>query len=308
MTKERIHGHLCIFAANIIFGIYIPISKYMLTNFLSGEVLTLFRMWGATAIFWIASIFVREDKVDKKDILLMMFFGLFGIALNQGLFICGLGMTSPVDASVIVTATPLMVMVIAALFMSDPITRRKGVGVFLGASGALWLVFSTNHIQNSTGTFGGDVVILLSGLSTAIYYSLSKPLTSRHSPITLMKWMFLFSSIFFLPFTPSFLSSPKAFIGEFNIEAAFGLIYIVAGATFVTYLLIAMAIKRMRPTTMAMYNYVQPFISSLVAVAVGQDSFSIEKCCAAVLVFGGVYLVTSSVNPLQSQNADNKKA
>ena len=88
MTKERIHGHLCIFAANIIFGIYIPISKYMLTNFLSGEVLTLFRMWGATAIFWIASIFVREDKVDKKDILLMMFFGLFGIALNQGLLLC----------------------------------------------------------------------------------------------------------------------------------------------------------------------------------------------------------------------------
>ncbi|MFR6032085.1 MAG: EamA family transporter [Bacilli bacterium] len=104
------------------------------------------------------------------------------------------------------------------------------------------------------------------------------------------------------------MSSPKAFIGEFNIEAALGLIYIVAGATFVTYLLIAMAIKRMRPTTMAMYNYVQPFISSLVAVAVGQDSFSIEKCCAAVLVFGGVYLVTSSVNPLQNQNADNKKA
>ncbi|MFR6032086.1 MAG: DMT family transporter [Bacilli bacterium] len=206
--KERIHGHLCIFAANIIFGIYIPISKYMLrTSF--GEVLTLFRMWVQRLYFWIASIFVHEDKVDKKDILLMMFFGLFGIALNQGLFICGLGMTSPVDASVIVTATPLMVMVMAALFMSDPITRRKGVGVFLGASGALWLVLSTNHIQNSTGTFGGDVVILLSGLSTAIYYSLSKPLTSRHSPITLMKWMFLFSSIFFLPFTPSFCRLPR---------------------------------------------------------------------------------------------------
>jgi len=308
MTRERIQGHLCILAANVIFGIYIPISKYVLGEFFSGEVLTVFRMWGATLLFWVASLWVKNDHVNRRDLLLMLVFGVTGIVLNQGLFICGLSMTSPVDASVIVTSTPLMVMIISALLMHDPITRRKGLGVFMGASGAIWLILSTSHIHASTGTLGGDTLILISGFSTAIYYSLSKPLTSRHSPITLMKWMFLFSSLVMLPLTPHFFESADAFKNDFTLTGAAALIYIIIGATFTTYLLIAMAIKRMRPTTMAMYNYLQPFISSSVAVIVGQDSFSIEKCCAAVLVFSGVYLVTSAKSPSDIADAAQQLA
>ena len=100
MTKERLQGHACIFAANVIFGIYIPISKYLVANCMSGEMLTLFRMWGAAILFWISSIFVKSDKVDRRDLALMFVFSLFGVVLNQGVFIYGLGKTSPVDASV----------------------------------------------------------------------------------------------------------------------------------------------------------------------------------------------------------------
>lgn len=294
MTKERLQGHACIFAANVIFGIYIPISKYLVANCMSGEMLTLFRMWGAAILFWISSIFVKADKVDRRDLALMFVFSLFGVVLNQGVFIYGLGKTSPVDASVIVTMTPLMVLIISALFMGDPVTSRKLTGVFTGAAGAIWLILSAKHAVNSTGTASGDLLILLSGLASAIYFAMSKPLTSRHSPITLMKWMFLFASIMFLPITPSITCAPDAFKDNFGAADLAMLLYVVAGATFITYLLIAMAIKRMRPTTMAMYNYVQPFVASMVAVYLGQDDFSWEKVAAALLVFTGVYLVTSS--------------
>lgn len=261
---------------------------------MSGEMLTLFRMWGAAILFWISSIFVKSDKVDRRDLALMFVFSLFGVVLNQGVFIYGLGKTSPVDASVIVTMTPLMVLIISALFMGDPVTSRKLTGVFTGATGAIWLILSANHAVNSTGTASGDLLILLSGLASAIYFAMSKPLTSRHSPITLMKWMFLFASIMFLPITPSITCAPDAFKDNFGAADLAMLLYVVAGATFITYLLIAMAIKRMRPTTMAMYNYVQPFVASMVAVYLGQDNFSWEKVAAAFLVFIGVYLVTSS--------------
>lgn len=245
MTKERLQGHACIFAANVIFGIYIPISKYLVANCMSGEMLTLFRMWGAAILFWISSIFVKADKVDRRDLALMFVFSLFGVVLNQGVFIYGLGKTSPVDASVIVTMTPLMVLIISALFMGDPVTSRKLTGVFTGAAGAIWLILSANHAVNSTGTASGDLLILLSGLASAIYFAMSKPLTSRHSPITLMKWMFLFASIMFLPITPSITCAPDAFKDNFGAADLAMLLYVVAGATFITYLLIAMAIKRM---------------------------------------------------------------
>ena len=283
MTKERLQGHVCIFAANVIFGVYIPISKYLMAHCVSGEALTLARMWGAAALFWTASLFTGGDRVGRRDLALMFVFSLFGVVMNQGVFIYGLGKTSPVDASVIVTMTPLMVLLISAAFMGDPVTVRKAVGVLSGAAAG-----------GSSGTVSGNLLILLSGFSSAVYFAMSKPLTSRHSPVTLMKWMFLFASLMLLPVTPSVLSAPGAFKGGFGLEGAAMLAYVVAGATFVTYLLIAMAIKRMRPTTMAMYNYIQPFVASMVAILLGQDSFSWVKVAAAALVFAGVYLVTSA--------------
>lgn len=224
----------------------------------------------------------------------MFVFSLFGVVMNQGVFIYGLGKTSPVDASVIVTMTPLMVLLISAAFMGDPVTVRKAVGVLSGAAGAIWLVLSAGGAGGSAGTVSGNLLILLSGFSSAVYFAMSKPLTSRHSPVTLMKWMFLFASLMLLPVTPSVLSAPGAFKGGFGFEGAAMLAYVIAGATFLTYMLIAMAIKRMRPTTMAMYNYIQPFVASMVAIWLGQDSFSWVKVAAAALVFAGVYLVTSA--------------
>ena len=187
MTKERLQGHACIFAANVIFGVYIPISKYLMAHCVSGEVLTLARMWGAAALFWTASLFTKGDRVGRRDLGLMFVFSLFGVVMNQGVFIYGLGKTSPVDASVIVTMTPLMVLLISAAFMGDPVTVRKAVGVLSGAAGAIWLVLSAGGAGGSAGTVSGNLLILLSGFSSAVYFAMSKPLTSRHSPVTLMK-------------------------------------------------------------------------------------------------------------------------
>ena len=178
--------------------------------------------------------------------------------------------------------------------MGDPVTSRKLTGVFTGATGAIWLILSANHAVNSTGTASGDLLILLSGLASAIYFAMSKPLTSRHSPITLMKWMFLFASIMFLPITPSITCAPDAFKDNFGAADLAMLLYVVAGATFITYLLIAMAIKRMRPTTMAMYNYVQPVVACIVAICWGMDTFNWVKGISILLIFGGVYMVTRS--------------
>ena len=85
MTKERLQGHACIFAANVIFGVYIPISKYLMAHCVSGEVLTLARMWGAAALFWTASLFTKGDRVGRRDLGLMFVFSLFGVVMNQGM-------------------------------------------------------------------------------------------------------------------------------------------------------------------------------------------------------------------------------
>ncbi len=296
MTIQRIQGHICILCTNIIFGLCIPMLKHLADGYIAAEALTAFRFFGAACLFWIAGAFIKPERVPLKDMALMFMFAMFAIVLNQGFFIFGLKLSSPVDASVIVTMTPLIVMALSAVFLRDPITRRKFIGVCSGAGGALWLVLSTAKIANSTGTPGGDMLILASGFSTAIYFTFSKNLALKYSPITMLKWMFLFAAIVCLPASPWI-------IGEDSIKSSLGwkeyamICYAIGGAAFLSYLLMTFAIKRMRPTTLAMYNYVQPFVATAAAVWVGQDSFSAEKYCAALLVFLGVYLVTSSPSP-----------
>jgi len=297
MSKERLNGHLAIFAANVIFGIYIPISKYLMAEYFSGSVLTVVRMWGGAALFWIAGIFVRDVRPSLRDILMLCVFSFFGIVLNLGLFIYGLEQTSPIDASVIITTTPVLVMILAAVFMKDIITGRKAAGALIGGAGAILLVMSSARLGSASATVFGDVMVFLCEVSVAIYFALSKPIVSKYSPVTVSKWMFLFAALVLIPMTPSALTAPDAFKAPVGAEAILLMAFVVLGATFTTYLCIAYSIKRLRPTTLAMYNYVQPFISACAAIAVGQDVFSYEKLFAALLVFAGVYLVTTARPP-----------
>lgn len=295
MVSERVKGHVCILAANVIFGVYIPVSKYLLKDFASPLFMTMCRMFGAAALFWLASLFVKDAKPSKRELAWFFVFALCGVLLNQGLFMYALGKTSPIDASVILTATPFAALFISYIYLKDPITRRKLLGIAVGAAGAIWLVMGAHGASGGgAGSAYGNMLVVFTTVCAASYFVLSKPLAAKFSAITIMKWMFLFASLMLMPL------APQGFAGDDSIKATFGfgecaaLFYVVVFATFVAYLLLAQGIKRIRPTTVSMYIYVQPIVSSAVAIFVGQDSFSWAKLVAASLVFFGVYLVTSA--------------
>lgn len=52
--------------------------------------------------------------------------------------------------------------------------------------------------------------------------------------------------------------------------------------------------KNLRPTVAGMYNYIQPLVATLVAVCWGMETFDPTKICSVLLIFSGVYLVTTS--------------
>lgn len=296
MNTEKLKGHILILITNILFAVNMPVSKYLLPTHVPPEGLTIMRMSFACVMFWIVSLFTRKERVPLRDLGMLFICALCGVGFNQGLFIIGLNRTSPVDASIIATAVPIFVMLLAAIILKEPITRKKAFGVLLGVSGGLLLVFSSVHTM-STGnsSLDGDLMIIVSGLMYAIYLVYSKPLTLRYSAVTMMKWMFLFTTLAILPFTFRFvINAPVFHEPEWDFKALSAVFYVLFGATFLPYLLIPMSLKRIRPTTVSMYNYIQPIVASLIAVMIGQDSFSIEKLLSAMLVFSGVYLVTQS--------------
>ena len=236
MNSEKLKGHILILITNILFAVNMPISKYLLPAHVPPEGLTIMRMAFACVMFWIVSLFTVKEKVPLKDLGMLFVCALCGVGINQGLFIVGLNRSSPVDASIIATAVPIFVLLLAAVILKEPITRKKSFGVFMGVSGGLLLVFSSTHAIDSISSLDGDMMMIVSGLMYAIYLVLSKPLSLRYSSVTMMKWMFLFSTLITLPSlsNPSGiprLSTKKVFDGQ-ELGAIF---FVLFGATFVPY-------------------------------------------------------------------------
>ena len=287
--------------ACITFGLLAPVSKSLFgTGLVSAYALTMMRMGGGAVVFWIASLFTRREHVPPRDLLLFFFASLLGIVLNQGTYVLGVSKTSPIDASVVTTTTPIFVMIIAALYLREPITGKKILGVVVGAAGALLLILSGAHLvsgRTGSGSVSGDLLCLFAQLSFATYFVVFKKLISRYSPVTLMKWMFLYATACCLPFVYSDLKAVGwAELGWTNYAQ---IAYVVLGATFLAYLLMPIGQKNLRPTVASSYNYVQPLVATLVAVSLGMDTFGWLKGVAVLLVFAGVYIVTISKSRAQ---------
>lgn len=298
-------GHILIMLANILFGASMPVFKYLLTADVPPEAITIMRAIFACMMFWLVSFFMPKEKVLPKDLCLLFVCALCGVGINQWLFVIGLKNSSPVNASIIATAVPIFVLLLATLVLKEPITAKKSLGVFWGVSGGLLLVFNSMQTTSGTNSLWGDMLMLLNQLMYSVYLVLSKPLSRRYSSVIMMKWMFLFSTLALAPFCLQYMQYVPMFHREtFNVSQLYALLYLLFGATFVSFMLIPMALKQIRPTTVSMYNYVQPIIASAIAVAVGQDTFSMQKLLSAALVFVGVYLVTQSKKRKDIENLD----
>lgn len=304
MSDKSAKGHVAMLVASVLWGLSAPISKEILNSGVTPLSLTTFRMLGAAAAFWIASLFFKRETVESKDLLKLFFAALFAIVLNQGAMAFGLAYTSPIDSSVVVTMLPLVTMIVAAFYLKEPVTGKKVSGVFIGALGALLLILSNNNCPtNQTSSIWGDLLCLFAQFSFAAYLTVFRDLIRKYSGITIMKWMFIYASICFIPFSYHDLACVQ--FSALPASIVLEILYVVLAATFITYQLLMIAQKQLRPTVVSMYNYIQPIVASIFAVIMSLDTFGWAKGLAVVLVFVGVYVVTQSKSREQMEASKN---
>lgn len=295
MTKDKWQGHIAILTTNFIFGLNTPIAKTIVPEWISPYALTLVRMSCATIIFWAVSLFVPREQVAPRDLITIFWGALFGLVGAQLSFANALLYTSPVNISIIAAMTPVAVMLLAALVLKEPITFKKAAGVLIGASGALLIILQSSALNvNKESSLIGNMLCIVNVITYAIYLVITRPVSQRYAPVTLMKWMFLFSALISLPLGWGDVAEAKVFSDTTNLSVILRLLYIIIMATGIAYFLVPTALKRIRPTTVSMYNNIQPIVASIIAIIIGQDVMSWDKPVAACLVFTGVYLVTQS--------------
>lgn len=277
-----------------------PLGKDAMTNGISGLGMVTFRAVGGAICFWLATLFSgSREQVKRCHLLQFAGAGLLAVVCNQCCFTIGLSLTSPINASIVTTTLPLITMVLAAVFLREPVTWLKTGGVVLGGIGAILLILGSKGTaaDGRDGNLTGDLLCVAAQCSFAAYLTIFRDLIRQYSVITCMKWMFLYAALFISPFGIYELSSMNW--ASIPVSAWWQTGFIVIGATFLAYIMMMQGQKTLRPTVVSMYNYVQPIVSCIVSIIIGLGTFGWPQGIAVVLVFGGVWLVTQSKSRAQ---------
>ncbi|MBR7003823.1 MAG: EamA family transporter [Bacteroidales bacterium] len=294
MKTDKLAGHLSIAGAYTIFGLNIVFCKDIANSeAVPPIVLFTMRALGASALFWLLSIFIPKEKVERGDFLKIAAASFVGLFVPQLTFLKAITMATTIDTAIMGTLGPIFTMFFAFLFLGEPITGKKAGGVVLSFVGVIFLIFNSVHEGGVSSTSPwGIALLLLNSLSFSLYLGVFRPLISKYSVVTFSKWTFLFSLLLSLPFSAKGLMTTDFAAIPSLVKWEIG--YLVFFATFVAYFLIPFGQKHLRPTLVSMYTYLQPIIAAIVSIWAGMDVLTWQKLVATVLIVGGVILVSRS--------------
>ena len=294
MASDQLKGHISIAAAYTIFGLNVVLCKDIANSeAVNPFVLFTLRAIGATAIFWLMSLFAPKERVEKGDLWKIALASFLGLFLTQTTFLVGITMATSIDCAIIGTLGPVFTMIFAFFFVGEPITGKKAGGVAVSLAGVIFLIFNSVHSGGASATTPlGIVMLLLNSLTFSMYLGIFRPLISRYSVITFMKWAFLFALLMSLPLSAKGLVATDYSAIPANVRWEIG--YLIVFATVIAYYLVPYGQKYIRPTLVSMYNYLSPVIATIVSIWTGMDVLSWQKVVAATAIVGGVILVSKS--------------
>lgn len=306
MITNTQKAHLALLGANIIYGANFLIAKGIMPDKMGPSALVLLRIIGASFMFWFIKQFVKE-KVDTKDFKLLIVCGLLGISTNMLLFFHGLSLTSPIDASIIMTTTPVIVLVLSVFLLKEKITTNKYIGIIIGAIGAFLLVWFGKN-SGGTSSFLGNLFVFLNACSYGLYLILVKPLMLKYKAITVISWVFLFGFIFVFPFGINDLLNTN--FDAFTTNTYIAIAFVIIGTTFLTYLFNVYALNYVSASVNGSFIYLQPVLSfimvSIYAFVLGHEEYAQDinliKILSCFMVIIGVYMI-SKKSPLTPKEA-----
>ena len=281
---------------SIIYGLTFTIAKDVMPKYVEADGFILMRVGGSTILFWLVWLFtrlpetVRNEKIDRADFPRIIWAAFFGVALNMLSFFKGLTLTTPISASVIMVSTPMIVLVLSAIIIKERIRKRMVFGIVLGLVGTAFLILYGKSVGNGTNASLGNFLVFVNASSYGLYLVLIKKLMDKYNAFTFVKWVYLIGFFMVLPFGWDEFEAVNWTLLPIDIYWKIG--FVVVFSTFLTYLLNLLSMKELKPTTIAVFVYLQPVFATIFAISLGKDELTLVKIISAIFIFTGVYLVT----------------
>lgn len=288
--SKRTWALIAAMMVSIIYGVSFTIAKDVMPVYVKPYGFILLRVTGATILFWAVSFFAPKEKIQIKDFPRIIAAAFFGVALNMLTFFKGLSFTSPISAAVIMVTAPIIVMILSAIIIREKIKFRKVLGILLGLIGTGFLILYGKSIGNASNASLGNLLVFINAVSYAFYLIVVKKLMDKYNAFTFVKWIYTFGLLMVLPFGWNEYREISWATIPINILWEIG--FVVVFTTFLTYLFNLVSMRELKPTTVAVFIYLQPLFATIFAISLGKDELSLVKILSAVLIFVGVFMVT----------------
>ncbi|WP_299321418.1 DMT family transporter [uncultured Maribacter sp.] len=299
--SKRLLAILAAIGATTIYGVNHTIAKGIMPHYVQPFGFIILRLLGAAILFWLISPFGPKERIDPKDYLRMLICALLGMGLNMMVFFKGLSLSTPINSAVLITTTPIVVLILSAVILKEKISRRKIIGITIGLLGALGLIlFGTEVRQDAPNIPLGNFLIFLNSIFYGSYLVLVKILISKYHPFTFMKWLFSLGVLICLPL--GYEEFMEISWSTLPLKAYFGIGFVILGTTFCTYLFNIFALTQLKASTLSAFVYVQPLVGITYAVFTGQDTITTVKIIAACFVLVGIYLSSKRPKRQLQQN------
>ncbi len=275
---------------SIIYGVTFTIAKDVMPEFIEPFGFILLRVGGSVLLFWMVSFFGPKEKIAKSDFPRIIAAAFFGVALNMLTFFKGLSYTSPIMGAVLMVTTPMIVLILSAIIMKERMLKRKVFGIILGLAGTVSLILYGKSMINAPNEMLGNLLVFINAISYGFYLIIVKKLMDKYNAFTFVKWIYSFGFLMVLPFGWNEFDAVNWALVPTDIYWKIG--FVVVFSTFLTYLLNLVSMRELKPTTVAVFIYLQPLFATIFAISLGKDELSWVKIGSAILIFTGVYLVT----------------
>ena len=302
-------AHLALFIVGAIYAGNYVVAKGIMPDVVGPSGFIVLRVVGGSAMFLLTmaltGFFNRDhrifEKIDRQDWWRFIACGLSGVAINQLCFFNGLSLTSPINASLIMTINPIFVLLVSSVLLGSIITKRKLIGIFVGGVGAaMLLVYSAENTVSdnlSGSSMLGDTLILINALSYGVYLVVVKPLMQKYKPLTVITWVFIIGTVFVIPV--GWNQATQIMWSELTPSHIRSISYVILGTTFLAYLLNVIALKRVAPVVVSIYIYLQPLlvlvlvgVLALLGVSEYHKDINLMTGVCTVAIFTGVWLVS----------------
>lgn len=290
MKGSNLKAHLAVLSANLLYGANFSVAKIAMPEYILPFAFITLRVCIAAVLYFFLFKFIVKTESVKGKYKMLMLLALFGIAINQLLFFKGLSLTTPINAALIMTTNPITVLIIAAIFLGEKITKLKVGGVLLGIVGAAALILYGNKVSISQSSALGDLLVFINSVSFAIFLVLAKPILKQFQPLTVMFWLFFFGIFMVTPFGVGELQEVDWSV--LPTKAYLSIAYVVLGTTILAYICNIYALKNLNASVVSTYIYLQPLFATFFALLLGKDTPNILHLLAAAFIFTGVYMVS----------------